>query len=310
MPIRDQKRATEKNSDEGSSSFSTLSQQSIAILSHPDLDQIFTQVVRQIKRIFKIKSCGLFLLNEKGFLKFRTGLGLSKRFQKAFDSQVSPNLTLKILNRTYPKISNDTLVDYKRNKDFRELLRSEGIHKEAATPLKIRNRFVGILNIWRDSSYPDFLEKDLKLLNIFGQQITAAIMNTELCHQLKRSSGRYGNLIEEAPDPIVVVDLKGHITYCNKATEILTGYQKDEVLGKHFSQTGLMDKKEAQYGLRLFKTARTGKKAVPFEKHARFSSQGERRHGTKETRESVDSKRKDRNRTRPTFKRFTMFGKN
>jgi len=269
MPIRDQKRATEKNSDEGSSSFSTLSQQSIAILSHPDLDQIFTQVVRQIKRIFKIKSCGLFLLNEKGFLKFRTGLGLSKRFQKAFDSQVSPNLTLKILNRTYPKISNDTLVDYKRNKDFRELLRSEGIHKEAATPLKIRNRFVGILNIWRDSSYPDFLEKDLKLLNIFGQQITAAIMNTELCHQLKRSSGRYGNLIEEAPDPIVVVDLKGHITYCNKATEILTGYQKDEVLGKHFSQTGLMDKKEAQYGLRLFKTARTGKKAVPFEKHAK-----------------------------------------
>jgi PAS domain S-box-containing protein len=78
-------------------------------------------------------------------------------------------------------------------------------------------------------------------------------------------SEAYQDLIEGAPDSIVAVDLKGNITYCNKATEILTGYGKEELMGKHFSRLGWMKKKDISHSLKLFKAIRSGKKVAPFE---------------------------------------------
>jgi PAS domain S-box-containing protein len=87
-----------------------------------------------------------------------------------------------------------------------------------------------------------------------------------------KSSEPYQNLIEGAPDSIVAVDLKGNITYCNKATEILTGYTKEELVGKHFSRLGSMESKEIHHSLKLFKALRSGKKVAPFEMQVRHKS--------------------------------------
>jgi hypothetical protein len=61
-----QKRAVMNSLDEGLPLFSALSQFSTAFLSHHDLNQILTQAVQQIRKIFKVRSCGIFLLNDKG----------------------------------------------------------------------------------------------------------------------------------------------------------------------------------------------------------------------------------------------------
>ncbi|MCK4224750.1 MAG: PAS domain S-box protein, partial [candidate division Zixibacteria bacterium] len=269
MSFTGQKTAAKKNSDERLPLFSALNPLSTTLLSHHDLDQILDQAVRQIKKIFKVKSCGIFLLNEKGILEFKKGLGLSKHFQKAFDSQISPKPTQEILNRIYPKISDDSLVDYKKNKSLCDLMRRENIHKEISIPLKVKNRLIGILNIGRDSSCPDFSERDLRLLNTFGSQIAITTSNAKLYQQLKKSSEVYGNLIEGAPDSIVAVDLKGNITYCNKATEILTGYTKEELIGKHFNRVGWIKNKDIPHYSKLFKEFLNGKKVAPFEMQVR-----------------------------------------
>lgn len=131
--------------------------------------------------------------------------------------------------------------------------------------LKDGNRLIGNLKVWRDSSYPDFSKRDLSLLKTIANQITLAINQAELYHQLPKSSEVYGNLIEGAPVSIVAVDLKGNITSCNQATEILTGYTKEELRGKHFSQLGSIKNKDLPRYSKLFKELLRGKKLAPFE---------------------------------------------
>lgn len=49
---------------------------------------------------------------------------------------------------------------------------------------------------------------------------------------LKESEERYRQLIEFAPDPIFTYDLNGRLLDCNRQAEKLTGFKKEELLGK------------------------------------------------------------------------------
>jgi transcriptional regulator with GAF, ATPase, and Fis domain len=173
--------------------FSALNQLSTGISSPHQLDQIFIQLAQEIKKILKVKSCGIFLLNDRGILELKKGSGLSRRFQKTFDSEISPKFTLGILNRIHPQISNSTLVNYKRSRFPCDLMKKENIHKEISVPLKSGNRLIGVLKIWKDSSYPDFSKRDLNLLNLIGNQITTATNHAKLYEQLQKKLGSIRN---------------------------------------------------------------------------------------------------------------------
>src|SRR5262245_53153035 len=49
------------------------------------------------------------------------------------------------------------------------------------------------------------------------------------------SEGRYRELFENCRDAIYVHDLTGRYTLVNKAAEELSGYSRDEIIGKHYS---------------------------------------------------------------------------
>jgi PAS domain S-box-containing protein len=269
MSVTGQKRVPRKNSDESLSAFSALNRFSAALISFRDSDQVLTHAVRQIRKIFRAKSCGIFLLDDKGVLELKKGLGFSRVFRKGFHSRVSPKLTREILKRIYPGISNDTLVGHRKSKSFRDLLKRDNIHKEIGVPLKVKNKLKGILHVGRGSSYADFSQTDLTLLDLLSTQTAAAVFNAKVNQQLEERYKVQQNLIEGAPDPVVVLDLKGNITYCNKAAQVLTRYAKAELIGMHVSRLGSMDKKEISRSLKLFKAIRGGKKASPFEVQAK-----------------------------------------
>ncbi len=272
MRLTGRKRAGKGHSHKGLGLLSASSQAPTAFtaFSDPhDLNQILDHAVREINKIANIRSCGISLFDERGILKFAKGLGLSKRYQKEFNLRVSPKLTSDILDRRYPKISNDVLVDCRKNKFLCELMKREKIGKEIGIPIRVKNRLIGILNVGRDSSYPDFSERDLKLLTRFCNQIAVAIDHAKLHQELQNCCRTCGDLVEGAHDSIVAVDSKGYVTYCNRATEILTGYRREELIGKHFSRVGWTEQKDISQHRKLFKELLRGKKVARFEMKAR-----------------------------------------
>ena len=82
---------------------------------------------------------------------------------------------------------------------------------------------------------------------------------------LIESEKRYRTLFEKSPDSITLLDVKGDIIDCNKATEKLIGFKKKEILGKHFDNLLTLDKKDMPRILENFKKLAKGLSIKPYE---------------------------------------------
>jgi len=81
----------------------------------------------------------------------------------------------------------------------------------------------------------------------------------------KKAEERYRDIVELAPDGIVTLDKKGVITSCNNVTSKITGYSKDEIVGKHFSKLGFLRIKDIPKYPKIFNSILRGKPIKPFE---------------------------------------------
>lgn len=57
----------------------------------------------------------------------------------------------------------------------------------------------------------------------------------KLMERLRESEAKYRALIHNLPDAVFIVDVNGEIVDLNQKAERLTGYSKEEIVGKHFS---------------------------------------------------------------------------
>ena len=69
--------------------------------------------------------------------------------------------------------------------------------------------------------------------SIEKQHLIAEKQQTE--QKLKESEEKYRNLFEQAPSIIIIFNLKGVIMDCNNSVEKLTGYKKEELIGRNFA---------------------------------------------------------------------------
>jgi len=82
---------------------------------------------------------------------------------------------------------------------------------------------------------------------------------------LRESEERYRNIFELSPDSIVTVDTQGVITSCNATATKMLGYSKGEMIGKHFSKTGILKTEDLPYYTELFHSFLRGKTEKPAE---------------------------------------------
>ncbi|UCE17275.1 MAG: PAS domain-containing protein [Gemmatimonadota bacterium] len=57
--------------------------------------------------------------------------------------------------------------------------------------------------------------------------------------EIENSRRRYRDLFELAPDSIITMDIQGMITSCNAAVGRISGYSREEIVGRHFSEMGM-----------------------------------------------------------------------
>jgi len=83
--------------------------------------------------------------------------------------------------------------------------------------------------------------------------------------QLKESEERYRSVIELAPDGIVTINLRGIVTSCNTAFATLSGFSRDEIVGKHILELPVTPAIHAARYAKLLSSVIRGKTRKPFE---------------------------------------------
>jgi PAS domain S-box-containing protein len=83
--------------------------------------------------------------------------------------------------------------------------------------------------------------------------------------QLRESEQKYRNIVELSPFGIITVDMKGVITSCNTAFSRLTGFDKKDIVGKHFTQVPTGRARDIPHYFHIFGTLLMGKIPKPFE---------------------------------------------
>jgi len=76
---------------------------------------------------------------------------------------------------------------------------------------------------------------------------------------IKESEEKYRNIIETAPEGIITAGLDGRINSCNSAFLKLTGYPKEDIVGKNFSKLPTLRSRDAPKYIKLFASLMRGK---------------------------------------------------
>ena len=82
---------------------------------------------------------------------------------------------------------------------------------------------------------------------------------------LRLSERKYSDLVQQAPDAIISLDKIGNFLSFNPAAERMSGFSAQEVIGKHFTRVGILDKKSIPISLKEFGLVLAGTERQPFE---------------------------------------------
>jgi PAS domain S-box-containing protein len=76
--------------------------------------------------------------------------------------------------------------------------------------------------------------------------------HTQTKEIIRFSDDKYYKLFEVAPESIVILDIDGEIIDCNEQTLRLVGIDKKKIIGKSFSNLGIINKKELDKYIEIF----------------------------------------------------------
>jgi len=106
-------------------------------------------------------------------------------------------------------------------------------------------------------------EKNLKgQISGFVGTITDITDRKEAEEALKESEEKFRAISQAASDAVVLIDNSGTTIFCNKATEDMLGYSKDELIGKEFHLFAALKKDYREYKKHISRFGKTGQGAA------------------------------------------------
>ncbi len=125
------------------------------------------------------------------------------------------------------------------------------VRSAVAVPLLFGSDALGVLSVRRDQA-DTLTDQDWLALELLASQATLAIRNEALLSKARQSEELYRDLFELSGVPMLVYGRDGVIEMVNRAFELLTGYERDELLGN----TSVFDLMEPGERARLYEIHR------------------------------------------------------
>jgi PAS domain S-box-containing protein len=186
---------------------------------------------------------------------------------------VDPYLNLKFVNKAFAEI-----VGYGKNEllglNLQKFVDKEGFRKFRRA---IETRKKGKMSryelvLYRKDGEPRFVQiSGSPLFNENGKFAGAIAIVMDITEQkimerrIRESEERLKKLLEYAPDAIYINDLNGNFIDGNRQAEILTGYRREEFIGKNMLEIGLLPEKYLQKAAEALQKNMRGEKTGPDE---------------------------------------------
>jgi PAS domain S-box-containing protein len=229
----------------------------IALTENLSLDSILETLLDYLRKLVPYDSANVML--GSGDSKFViSALRRYEDFQNVrttrsivFDAHANP-----LLRRICLTKQSLLVPDTDKEPEWQVVDGANHVRNWLGVPLVASGNVIGLYSV--DKTVPNFFQQEhARLAETLAARAASAIQNAQLFEQsqhyvaeleqriaerksaeaaLRESEERYRELFENAKDAIYVHDLSGNYTSVNRAAERLSGYTRDEILGRNFSQ--------------------------------------------------------------------------
>ncbi len=160
----------------------TLSLISSTIVSPKYLDDILSQIVKLTADMFGSKICSIMLLDEKkDELVIKSTQSLSEEYKNKPPVKVGSSISGIAVKEKKPIF----VLDVKKDPRYMypEIAKKEGLCSMLAVPMIIKDKVIGVLNVYTTKEY-EFKEEEIQILQSIANQAALAIENTRLLEEL------------------------------------------------------------------------------------------------------------------------------
>lgn len=161
----------------------TLNKISRAITSDLYLEDILKLIVTLTANVIKAKVCNVWLIDEKKQeFNIKATQSMHQEYLNKKTIKLNEGVVGLVAREKKPKIIFDVLKEeqYKEKK----LARKEGLVSMASIPMMVKDKVIGVLNVYTNRPY-EFTKAEVILLSTIANQAAVAIEKTELIVKTK-----------------------------------------------------------------------------------------------------------------------------
>ncbi|MCX8092828.1 MAG: PAS domain S-box protein [Candidatus Goldbacteria bacterium] len=197
--------------------------------------------------------------NVKNTLGTKIDLKIAKIFMKPDGFEITYDIALKYIPKPLQAIAKPIIKKFAEVNDLKAIF---------LIPIYSENEFNSAIScdICNSNKKKErFDEMDKQILLDLRNILQSRIAYDKIENTVKESEEKFKMLFENAPDAYYINDLKGNFIDGNKKAEEITGYKKEELIGKSFLDLKLLDFKYIAKATTLLLENAKGKETGPDE---------------------------------------------
>lgn len=161
----------------------TLNKISRAITSDLYLEDILKLIVTLTANVMKAKVCNVWLIDEKKQeFNIMATQSMHQEYLNKRTIKLNEGIVGLVAREKKPKIIFDVLKEEQYIE--KKLARKEGLVSMASIPMMVRDKVIGVLNVYTNRPY-EFTKAEITLLSTIANQAAVAIEKTELIVRTK-----------------------------------------------------------------------------------------------------------------------------